>query len=88
MSNALSKWMAAATPAERKALAAGAKTRLNYLQQLIVRGSKRKLSADLAIKVEASAARLAKRNPKLPELRREDLASACRGCEFARRCRG
>ena len=88
MSNALTRWMQIATPAEKKALAAGAKTRLNYLQQMTVRGTKRRLSADLAIKVEASAARLAKRNPKLPELRREDLASACRGCEFARRCRG
>lgn len=42
---------------------------------------RRGVSADMAVAIESAAARLGL------DLRREAMASACAGCEFARACR-
>lgn len=82
---ALKNWMTAATAKEKVALARRAKTSVPHLFQLS--GGHRRASAELAISIEKAALTLRKINPTLPELRREDMNGACRGCDFARRCR-
>lgn len=42
---------------------------------------RRGVSADMALAIETAAAQIGL------DIRRETLASACAGCEFARRCR-
>ena len=42
----------------------------------------------LAARVEKAAGPINAENPRLPRLLRTDLASACRSCEYARKCLG
>lgn len=77
--------MTAATAKEKVALAKRARTSVAHLFQLS--GGHRRASAELAIAIETAATPLRKMNPMLPELRREQMSTACRGCDFARRCR-
>lgn len=87
--NALRIWMTAATPKERKRLAALTGTTLGNLQQQA--GGYRtegraNLDADLARRVEVATAKMHREG--LPVLGREALSPACSKCEFAKKCRG
>lgn len=86
----LKAWMRIATPDEQKALAKGAGTSRAYLYHLANDAARygRMASAELAGRIEAAAQPLSATNPRLPRLLRTDLAAACRGCEYARRCLG
>lgn len=86
----LKAWMRIATAEEQKALAEAAGTSRAYLYHLANDDSKygRSASPELARNLEEAARPLAQENPRLPRLLRTDLASACRGCDFARRCLG
>jgi len=80
--------MTAATPKERKRLAALAKTTLGNLQQLA--GAYRtegraNLDSDLARRVEVATNKMHREG--LPVLGREALSPACAKCEFAKACR-
>lgn len=66
------------TPAQRKRLAALAKTTDGSLRQMQTR---RRPSASMALRIERAAKRMGL------DIRREDLAAGCDSCEFARACR-
>jgi len=86
--NVLRRWMAAATPAERRALALAAGTSYGSLHQMAgayKRGGVLAVSAEMARRLEQASAPLER--PGLPVLRREELSPACAQCEFARMCR-
>lgn len=88
--NQLKAWMVEANPAEQQALADAAGTSRKYLYHLAndTAAYARGASADLARRLEEAAVEINRRNPKLPRLLRVDLNSACRRCEFARKCLG
>lgn len=68
------------TPTQLKRLAALAKTSYDSLRH--VASGRRGASAEMAIRIERAAKRM-----RL-DVRREELNSGCRGCEFAKKCRG
>ena len=79
--NALKRWMQTATAAEKKQLAARAKTTIGTLYQIAGSyrtGGKAQVDADLAGRI-AKASKGA--------IRREELSTACARCEYARRCK-
>lgn len=88
----LAAWLAAATPDEARALAAGAQTSVTYLRHLAApesRAYRRQPSATMAAAVERAAAELRKASSnRLPELLRVDLLPTCRECPYARKCLG
>ena len=67
------------TTAQLKRLAVLAKTSYDNLRH--VRTGRRNMSSEMAIRIERAAKRM-----RL-DVRREDLNSGCKGCEFARKCR-
>ena len=80
-------WMDAATPDEQRLLAERVGTSRAHLYQLS--GGHRQCSAERAIQIEHATAEMHKASAgRLPRLYRTDLATACRGCDFARRCLG
>lgn len=81
--NPIKRWLRASTAKERRRLARTARTSVGLLKQIA--GGHRRASATLAMRLERAAGKL--NNPKLPPLLREELALACRKCEFARKCR-
>lgn len=85
--NVFRQWMILATKAEQESLAAEAGTSRNYLYQIA--DGRRKVSADMAARLEGAAAPIAKASKKrLPKLTRADLCEACRDCPLRRGCRG
>ena len=81
----MKKWMRVSTKAEQRELARRARTSVGQLRQLA--GKHRTSSADLALRLERAARVLHEKNVKLPLLLREQLATSCRACEFAKHCR-
>lgn len=87
MNDTLKRWMNAAIAEEWRELARGAGTTPGTLDQYA--GRHRNPSAERAIAIEKAAAPITKRsNGRLPRLLRTDMAVACAGCEFARKCLG
>lgn len=89
--NQLRVFLSAATTAEKAELAERSGTTLGTLNQVAGgyrRGGQAVVRAGLAMRIEAAAAELRKRNRSLPELYRTDLSPECRGCDFAQRCLG
>lgn len=89
--NQLKTWFASASQSEKNALAEGSGTSLGMLYQLAGgyrSGGEASVRAGLARRLEHVAAELKKKNPKLPELWRIDIAPECRGCDFALKCMG
>lgn len=89
--NQLKAFLAAATTEEKAALAKLSETTVGTLHQ--VAGGYRKggaavVRSGLAMRIEAAAAQLRKKNRSLPELFRTDLSPECRECDFAKRCLG
>jgi DNA-binding transcriptional regulator YdaS (Cro superfamily) len=80
----LKSWMRAATTAEQHKLANLISTTPGMLYQYS--NGERQVSPVRAREMEMATALLAKANPTLPLLYRTDLASACAGCEFAKKC--
>jgi len=81
------QWMAAATSAERQALAAAAGTSPNYLYQIA--SGRREVSAAMAAVIEKAAYPISKLSKKrLPRVKREDLCKACSECPYRPGCRG
>jgi len=86
--NTLQRWMRAASLEEREQLAKHAGTTLGTLRQTAGAyrtNGKLTASADLAIAIERGTSALYR--PGLHVVRREQLASACAKCEFAKQCR-
>lgn len=82
----LSDWMAAATVAEQKALAANAGTSHKYLYRLA--SGERRASAELAGALEDAAEALRRGSKgRLPRLMRYHLCNACASCPFASLCK-
>jgi hypothetical protein len=80
-------FMDAATPAEQELLAQKIGSSRGQLYQLS--GGHRQCSSERAIQIELATAEMHKASKgRLPRLYRTDLSSACRGCDFARRCLG
>ena len=67
------------TTDQRKRIARLAKTSDGFLRH--VQSGRRKASAEMAIRIEAAAARVG------VEIRRESLCAACGGCDLAREAR-
>ena len=90
--SSLGAWMRAATPEEKQALAQRAGTSKAYLFHLSVGDAakyKREPKAALAAAIERETKAMSKEsNGRLPIVWRTDLNSACRQCDFARRCLG
>jgi hypothetical protein len=83
----MKSWMDAATPEEQEMLARTVHSSRGALYQYS--GGHRQCSAERAIQIELATADMHKASKgRLPRLYRTDLASACRGCDFARRCLG
>jgi hypothetical protein len=83
--NMMRLWMRAADESERIYLALEAGTTRGYLDQLA--GGHRSPSPELAAELErVSALMHSETAGRLPLLYRTDFVSACRGCEFAKRC--
>ena len=83
--NPVKQYLDASTDAEQTELAKRGRTTRGQLRQLA--GRHRKASADLAIRLERASKVMQAKNPRLPFIKREQLAKACRSCEFAKRCR-
>jgi hypothetical protein len=85
-------WLNAATAAEREALAAAVGTSSQYLAHLAVNGDKsykREPKPALAAAIERETKALFKTSKgRLPVVWRTDLVTACRQCDFARKCLG
>lgn len=94
MSTKLKAWMAAATPKEQAEMARRARTSRAYMYAIANSGAnasradsaKRRVSPELAGKMERAALTMREKNPKLPALLRPDLSPTCAGCEYAKRC--
>jgi len=88
----LKAWLNAATPAEREHLAAEAGTSAQYLGHLAANDDKqykREPKPELAANIERVTKAMARSSKgRLPVVYRTDLISACRECEFARKCLG
>lgn len=83
----LQHWMQQANTQQLTRLARLARTTVGSLRQIAGRYRKSNTTAELAIRIDHAAAVLRSRDPSLPEIPRESLSAACRGCEFAKRCR-
>ena len=85
-------WLRQATAAERETLAKTAGTSVQYLHHLAAgeeTNYKREPKPALAAAIERETKVLAKASRgRLPVVHRTDLVSACRQCEFARKCLG
>lgn len=94
MSAKLKVWMAAASPKEQGEMAKRAKTSRAYMYAIANSGrdasradsAKRRVSPELAGRMERASITLREKNPKLPALLRPDLSPTCAGCEYAKRC--
>lgn len=85
--NTLTEWMNAATTAQLARLAKLARSTPGTLRQIAGGYRKSNTTAELAVRLDHAAAVMRSRDPDLPEIRRETLSAACKGCEFAKRCR-
>lgn len=85
--NAVQNWMKHATMAQFVRLAKLARTTPGTLRQIAGGYRKSNVTAELAVRIDRAAAVMRSREPALPEIQRESLNAACRGCEFAKRCR-
>lgn len=89
MTNALRKWMAEASAAEKTKLARMAKTSVGMLRQ-VAGGYRTKgkpnTSPELARRLEIASEKMEREG--LPGLQRESLCQACGRCELAKRARG
>lgn len=89
--NVMKRWLAVATPTQRKRLANLAKTTEGTLRQIAggyrTRG-KLQVSADLAAALEKASKQVSRQRSDhvLPQLWRTDLCPACGRCEFAKAC--
>ena len=80
-------WMSAATPDEQLLLAQRIGTSRGMLYQLS--GGHRQASADMAGRIEAATAVMAKASKgRLPAIVRTDVCEACRQCSYAAKCLG
>lgn len=80
-------WMRAATSEEQLQLAKRAETSRGMLY--LVATGHRNFSPDKAGLIEAAASVMHKASKgRLPMLYRTDLAAACAGCQYARKCLG
>ncbi len=87
MSQYLKEWMKSATASEQEELASRIGSSRNYLYHLA--GGFRTASPELAIAVESATAEMRRKyGERLPQVFRTDLAPACAGCDFARKCLG
>lgn len=88
----LRAWLRAATAAERELLASRVGTSAQYLLHLAVnddRAYKREPKPALAAAIERETRLMARASRgRLPVVLRTDLVTACRECEFARKCLG
>jgi hypothetical protein len=88
----LKAWLNAATTAEREMLAQNVGTSAQYLGHIAVNDDKlyrREPKPALAAAIERETKAMAKISKgRLPVVWRTDLVSACRQCEFARKCLG
>lgn len=80
----LKQWMEKATPREQELLAKFAGTKRNYLQQ--VAGGHRRMTVELAGKIERASRMLNKKQPRLPILDRAKLTAMCAACPYAKKC--
>lgn len=85
-------WMRASTSAEKDALAERSGTSVAYLHHLAAgeeTNYRREAKPTLAAAIERETKVMARASKgRLPVVYRTDLNSACRGCDFARRCLG
>lgn len=81
-------WMQKASTKEQLELARRAKTSRPYLYVLSndASGHSREAQPLLAARIERASMAMREKNPKLPPILRTDLNSACRQCEYAKRC--
>lgn len=90
--NKMKLWMQAASTAEQEELATRVSTSRAYLYHLAAdAGStyRREPKPILAAQIERATVLMAKKaSGRLPIVYRTDLVSACRQCEFARKCLG
>lgn len=85
--NALQKWLAAATPEEKQALAKHAGSSYGALRQAAgsyKTGGKLSLTPEFADRIIAAADYIHRRG--LPILHKGDLSPACRTCKFYKQC--
>jgi hypothetical protein len=85
--NPLHEWLQRADAKQLSRLARLARTTVGTLRQIAGGYRKSDVSATLAVRLDHAAAVLRSRDPALPEIPREKMSAACRGCEFAKRCR-
>lgn len=88
MSKYLKDWMRAANAAQQEELASRIGSSRNYLYHLA--GGFRTASPELAQLIEHHTADMQRRpgGKELPLVFRTDLAPACAGCDFAKKCLG
>jgi hypothetical protein len=88
----LQAWLRSATVSEQQTLAERTGTSAQYLRHLAAsedKAYKRVAKAALAAAIERETKAMAKASKgRLPVVRRTDLNSTCRQCEFARKCLG
>ena len=88
----LKAWLNAATPLEREHLAVEVGTSAQYLFHLGANDDKkykREPKPELAAAIERETKKMARNSKgRLPVVLRTDLISACRECEFAKKCLG
>lgn len=88
----LRAWLNVATIPERETLAKNAGTSAQYLAHLAVNDDRlyrREPKPALAAAIERETKSMAKTSKgRLPVVWRTDLVTACRECEYARRCLG
>lgn len=88
--NALQRWMAAASPADKKALAEAAQTTVHALYTA-ARAVRNKgvlhLEPEFASRLEKAAVVVRKTSLKLPDLRLEQMAPVCASCQYLKACR-
>lgn len=83
--NSFKLWMKLSSLTEKKLLARKAKTSLTYLYNL--QSESRIASAEVAGKIELASEKMAlKSDYRLPKIRRQDLAVACRKCPHLSLC--
>lgn len=86
--NALEHFRSKATAAEKQALADACGTSYSYLWFHLAKG-RREPDALLSAKIEAATTLMSRQSDgRLPVVYRTELNSACRACQFARRCLG
>lgn len=88
MLNVFKRWLAAATPSERNALARHAKTTLGSINQVAGgyrTAGKPNAGPELARRLELAATKIHREG--LPPLKREDLCAVCAKCEYAKQAR-